>query len=183
MRGIRGHLTFANVVSMIALFVALGGGAYALSRGEVKSRNIAKDAVKARHIAFGVRSQPMLANFSQLEAEAVGSTNYAPVGDSGSADGLVHEARTPQTFFATGLRIRLDGPLATGTREFIIAYWPGQGPNQYTNVRCEVAAGEQTCASNGRVRIPGGSSIWVREEHNNTTEVDYAEAGWRAVLP
>jgi hypothetical protein len=54
---IRNHLTFANVVSMIALFVALGGGAYALSRGEVKSRHIATDAVKARHHRLR-RAQP-----------------------------------------------------------------------------------------------------------------------------
>jgi hypothetical protein len=123
----------------------------------------------------------MLANFTGLEP-GDGSDNYAPTGDSGSADGLVHEARTPQTFFAKGLRIRLDGPLATGTREFIIAYWDG-GQNQYAAVRCEVAAGERTCASNARVRIPGGSSIWIRAEHDDTTETDYAEVGWRAVLP
>jgi len=182
MRRIRKHLTFANVVSMIALFVALGGGAYALGRGEVKSRNIADDAVKARHIDFGVRSQPMLATFNGLEP-GTDSFNYAPTGSSGPISNFVNEARTPQTFFATGLRIRLDGPLATGTRKFIIAYWPGTGQNQYSAVRCEVSAGEQTCASNARVRIPGGSSIWIRAENNNTTETDYAEAGWRAVLP
>src|SRR4051794_18068798 len=138
MRWIRNHLTFANLVSMIALFVALGGGAYALSRGEVKSRNIASDAVKARHIAFGVRSQVMLATFSGLKM-GDGSFNYAPTGASGAGTGLVHEAHTPQTFFATGLRINLDGPLAGGTRTFIIAFWPGEGQNQYTDVRCEVA--------------------------------------------
>jgi hypothetical protein len=182
MRGIRRHLTFANVVSMIALFVALGGGAYALSRGEVKSRNIAKDAVKARHIAFGVRSAPMLANFSQLKS-GTDSTNYAPVGDSGPTDNLVHEALTPQTFFATGLRINLDGPLATGTREFILRYWTPNTGHVLTNLRCDVGVGEQRCQSNARPRIPRGATIWFEAESTGTTETDYAEVGWRAVLP
>lgn len=49
---IRRRLTFANVVSVIALFVALGGGAYAISigKGDVKSRHIAKGAVKSKQL-------------------------------------------------------------------------------------------------------------------------------------
>lgn len=43
----RGRLSYANVMATLALFVALGGGAYALSRNEVKSRHIAPDQVKA----------------------------------------------------------------------------------------------------------------------------------------
>ena len=42
MRALRARLTYSNVIATVALFVALGGGAYALSKGEVKSRNIAK---------------------------------------------------------------------------------------------------------------------------------------------
>ena len=43
------HLTYSRVVSTLALFLALGGGAYAISLGkdDVKSRNIAKNAVKS----------------------------------------------------------------------------------------------------------------------------------------
>ncbi len=47
---LRSRLSFANVVSVIALFVALGGGAYALSTNSVKSRQIAKGAVKSSEI-------------------------------------------------------------------------------------------------------------------------------------
>ena len=67
MAGIRKRLSYANVMATLALFVALGGGAYALSRGEVKSKHIARDAVKAKHIDFGVRSTPMLATFTNLQ--------------------------------------------------------------------------------------------------------------------
>ena len=46
---IRGRLSFANVMSVAALFAALGGSAYAVE--QIGSRDIAKDAVKSRHIA------------------------------------------------------------------------------------------------------------------------------------
>lgn len=49
---IKRRLTFANVVSLIAIFLALGGGmAVALSRNQVKSRHIAKNAVKSKQLA------------------------------------------------------------------------------------------------------------------------------------
>ncbi|MGH2990930.1 MAG: hypothetical protein ACRDY6_22780 [Acidimicrobiia bacterium] len=48
---LRRRLSFANVMSAVALFVALGGGAYAASK--VESRDIAKDAIKNRHIMEG----------------------------------------------------------------------------------------------------------------------------------
>jgi hypothetical protein len=50
----RPKLTFANVVSVIALFVALGSGAYAafhLKRNSVKSRNIVNGQVKKNDLA------------------------------------------------------------------------------------------------------------------------------------
>jgi hypothetical protein len=42
---IRRHLSYANVTATLALFVALGGGAYAVS--EVNSRDIANDSVRS----------------------------------------------------------------------------------------------------------------------------------------
>lgn len=50
------HWTFANVVSVIALFVALGGSSYAavkLSRGSVKHVHLATDAVSTRNVRDG----------------------------------------------------------------------------------------------------------------------------------
>lgn len=47
----RTGLTYANVVATIALFLALGGGAYAavtLPKNSVKAKQIAKNAVGAR---------------------------------------------------------------------------------------------------------------------------------------
>ena len=42
---IRRHLSYANVTATVALFVALGGGAYAVTR--VDSRDIANDSVRS----------------------------------------------------------------------------------------------------------------------------------------
>ena len=50
----RVRLSYANVMASIAVFIALGGGAYAainLPAGSVTSREIAKDAVRAKQIA------------------------------------------------------------------------------------------------------------------------------------
>jgi hypothetical protein len=182
MAGIRRRLTYANVMATLAVFIALGGGAYALTRGEVKSKHIAPNAVKAKHIDFGARSTPMLATFTGLQS-GTNSHNYAPSGSSGYATGLVNEALAPQTFVATGLRINLDGPLATGTREFVFRRYTGSAPNEDTALRCQISAGEQTCSSNARARIPAGASVWIRALSSGTSETDYAEVGWRAVLP
>lgn len=49
----RTHLTFANVISLTALFIALGAGAYAagLAPNSVKSKNIKDGQVKQRDLA------------------------------------------------------------------------------------------------------------------------------------
>ena len=53
MKKLVSHLSYSRVVSTLALFLALGGGAYALSLGknDVKSRHIAKGAVKSSDVA------------------------------------------------------------------------------------------------------------------------------------
>ena len=45
---LRSHLNFANVVAMVALFVALSGTSYAVSK--VGSKDIRKNAVRSKHI-------------------------------------------------------------------------------------------------------------------------------------
>jgi hypothetical protein len=181
MRRLRAGLTYSNVMATIAVFIALGGGAYALSRNEVKSRNIAPDAVKAKHIDFGVRSTPMMANFSGLE-NGSGSFAYSPTGPSSTGTGLAHESISPQAFVATGLRVRLGNPLATGTRDFIFRYEPREG-GASTPLRCQITAGERECQSNARVRVPAGVDVYFRHEHVAANDGVYAEVGWRAVLP
>lgn len=60
---IRSKLTFANVVALLALFVALGGSAYAIHLGKnaVKTRNIKNGAVTEAKLAPGAVSASKLA--------------------------------------------------------------------------------------------------------------------------
>ena len=61
MARIRSHLSFANVVSVVALFVALGGAsAYAVSK--IGANDIKTNAVRARHIKNGQVKQSELGN-------------------------------------------------------------------------------------------------------------------------
>jgi hypothetical protein len=56
----RPRLTFANVTSLLALFVALGGSAYAT--GAIGPSDIQKDAVRSKHIKDGaVQNQDLAA--------------------------------------------------------------------------------------------------------------------------
>jgi hypothetical protein len=167
-------------MATLAVFIALGGGAYALSRNEVKSRNIATGAVKARQLNLGAKGVPMMATFNNLGTGTDNGTNYHPVGTSTSS-GLINETLAPQTFVATGLRVKVWGPVATGSREFVLRYYDDS--DHTTDLGCEVGAGEQTCSSNARVRIPEGAEVWFDVAHTDTTTTDYALVGWRALLP
>jgi hypothetical protein len=54
MRRIRSHLTYANVMATLAVFLVLGGGAYAafhLPRNSVRSKNIVNGQVKQPDLA------------------------------------------------------------------------------------------------------------------------------------
>jgi hypothetical protein len=58
MRRIRSHLTYANVMATLAVFLVLGGGAYAafhLPKNSVKSRNIVNGQVKTKDLGVPVR--------------------------------------------------------------------------------------------------------------------------------
>jgi hypothetical protein len=173
----------ANVVAYLALFLALGvGTAWALERNSVKSKHIAPDAVRASDIDFGVRSQVMLATFNNLGSGTDGGINMGPVGVSGM--GGVNEMFVPQTFIATGLRINLEEPLPAGTREFWLRYYDYDAQDDVdTELRCEIETGEQRCQSNARARVPAGTTLWFEAANTNTINADYAEVGWRAVLP
>ena len=50
---LRPHLTYANVISTLSLFIVLGGSSYAaiqLSNGSVKTKHIAKNAVTTKKV-------------------------------------------------------------------------------------------------------------------------------------
>ena len=91
-RGIRGRITYANVVATLALFIALGGVGYAalkLPKNSVHSKQIAKGAVKTSDIGKGAVTQ------AKLGAGAVGAGQLSDgaVGNGKLADGSVTAAK------------------------------------------------------------------------------------------
>jgi hypothetical protein len=82
MQRIRNHLSFANVISMIALFVALGGTTYAavsLPKNSVGAKQIKKRAVRGKHINKNAVSA------SKIQANAITGAKVAD-GSLGSLD-------------------------------------------------------------------------------------------------
>jgi hypothetical protein len=85
MRRIRQHLTFANVVSVIALFVAIGGaGAYA--SGLIGPNDIRDNAVRSRHIKNHQVKPSDLAKPQALQSAGLPATTNA-----GNCTGLTDE--------------------------------------------------------------------------------------------
>jgi hypothetical protein len=83
MSTLKRRLTFSNVVSVIALFVALGGGAYAavkLKPNSVKSKHIAPDAVQgidANESSFGPVPRATNADSATTAGSAATADNAA----------------------------------------------------------------------------------------------------------
>ena len=75
---LRNHLTYANVVSTLCLFILLGGSAYAavaLKRNSVKGKHIAKNAVTSKKVK----------NASLLSTDfAAGQLPAGPAGPTGA---------------------------------------------------------------------------------------------------
>jgi hypothetical protein len=79
---VRKHATFANIVAILALTVALGGTSYAaakLPKNSVGSKQIKPAAIKAKDMGLGSVTSPVVANGS-LKAEdfASGVLNKLP---------------------------------------------------------------------------------------------------------
>lgn len=115
------HLTYANVVATLAVFIALGGGSYAavrLGANSVKSREIARNAVKSSEIARSSVGSSEVRNAS-LEPIDFARLPTGPRGDRGAtgsrgARGLLGDAGPTGPAganAATNLRVRL-GDLA-----------------------------------------------------------------------
>jgi hypothetical protein len=81
MQWIRSHLSFANVISVMALFVALGGASYAavtLPKNSVGAKQIKKNAVRAGEVKRNA------VGASELRANAVGTGDIADNGVGGA---------------------------------------------------------------------------------------------------
>jgi hypothetical protein len=80
----RPHLNLATVISFIALFIALGGGAYAvkvkLKANAVKSKHIAPDAVTGEDVAEGTLGNVPSATNATTATNATNAQNARTIG-------------------------------------------------------------------------------------------------------
>lgn len=130
MNHVRPWVTYSNVIASIALFAALGGGAYAASK--ITSNDIAKNAVLSEHIK---RGQVKAADLSKPEAyHLVGNAGQPDFRNGGQGDclwvnlnsilppGVTPNAFDPVAFYKdpygvvhlTGAAIAVPGPSGDG---------------------------------------------------------------------
>jgi hypothetical protein len=136
MRRIRCHLTYANVMATVAVFLALGGGAWALARDRIGSGAIKNNSIRSKDIhnrtirARDVRTNSLRGgqiNEGKLDASAfTGGTSAAgPISCDPTALGtfidcasahlrLPHRARV--LLIATGGQESVAGPAEAGCR-------------------------------------------------------------------
>jgi hypothetical protein len=84
---IRRHLSFANVIASTALFVALGGGAYAATKIRVGTNQIKKGSVRTRQLhkgaVNGFKTQNDSLTGTQIKESTLGTVpNASKVNDS-----------------------------------------------------------------------------------------------------
>jgi hypothetical protein len=110
---LREGLTFANVVSVIALLFAIGlGGAWAateLSKNEVKSKHLKNKGVKTKDLANNAVTSPKVANGSlQGEDFAAGQLPQGEEGPPGARGAPGQDGEDAVDLWAT-IRILADG--------------------------------------------------------------------------
>jgi hypothetical protein len=173
------RLSFSNVVSLVVLFVALGGSAYAIKK--VTTRQIANSAVTAKKLRNGAVTTKKLKNnavttgkvadlkFQPLNLlngwEAEGTLGAGPVGVAKDAQGIVH---------LRGL-IRQD----SGAGGVAFAFPPGLRPASATSVPAScltlgVISAALVIDATGNVSViaTGGGSQDVCEDAGLGTSLD-----------
>ena len=115
---LRARLTYANVMATIAVFMGLGGGAYAAAT--IGSSDIERSAVLSRHIANGQVRAPDVASGAvatgKIANAAVTGPKLAPgaVGSDNVADGtLVADDLAPDEVYQSAV-VRANGALVRG---------------------------------------------------------------------
>ena len=96
MTAVRKRISFANVMSVLALFVALGGSAYALKRNSVTSKQLKNNGVKNVDLANDAVTSEKVADGSLLDDDfGAGQLPQGPQGPQG-LQGPAGSPDTPQ---------------------------------------------------------------------------------------
>jgi hypothetical protein len=147
---LRSHLSFANVVAMTALFVALSGTSYAVSK--IGAKDIRKNAVRAKHVKKNQIRSKHIRNHSIRAADLapglIGSTLQSSAGqarrDSGPSGVAASTSYTP---------VATLGGLQPGS--YVLLSKTNQSSNTKTEGRCRLAAEGDYDDSNRGLREEG----------------------------
>ena len=143
MSKLRPRLTYANVMATVAVFVALGGSSYAavtLSNNSVKSKHIAKGAVKRSDLGRNAVISSKVADGSLRATDfAAGQLSSGPKGDTGmkgdkgdpGSPGQPGADGAPGTARAYGRVTGCVSAFCTITRNKNIAYAVNVGSGRY----------------------------------------------------
>ena len=170
MSHLKRHLSAANVISCIALFIALSGAAYAATLGKnaVKTKNIAAGAVTTAKLRNSAVTGPKLRNATisgaKLAAGTIGSGQLAngSVRSGQLGGGVVTEAKLKNG--AVSANKILDGTISSGKLSAsllaqlirnvtYVSLASGENAEQTKSVTASCPAGKQ--AISGGVRLSG----------------------------
>jgi hypothetical protein len=128
METLRTRLTYANVIATLALFLALGGGAYAATRlpkNSVGSKQLKKDSVTAAKIKNGTVTGAKIdlsslgtvpsAVHSQIASNAGHADSAASAGSAATAANANALGGKPASAFASATTVRTATVQADGT--------------------------------------------------------------------
>jgi hypothetical protein len=147
---LRSHLSFANVIAMVALFVALGGTSYAVTK--VGAKNIKKNAVRSKHI------KKSNVTSGDIRNRTIRSQDLAPGLIGGTLESTAGQARRDagptgvagSTNYTTVATL---GGLQPGA--YVLLAKSNQSSNTRTEGRCRLAAGDDYDDSNRGLREQG----------------------------
>ncbi|HKB50803.1 MAG TPA: hypothetical protein VKC63_05180 [Solirubrobacterales bacterium] len=138
MKHLRKHLTFANAISCIALFVALSGAAYAatttLGKKSVKTQNLANGSVTTLKLRGGSVTNLKLRNGAVTGAKIANAT----IGSSQLASGAIRSEQLGGGIVTTG---KLKNGAVTGEKIAGNAVGANQlGPNSVVTAKIQDGA-------------------------------------------
>ena len=131
---LRSKLTYANVVASLALFIALGGSAYAISAGAIGSREIRDNSVRSRDVRTNTLSGRDI-NERSLQTTPKVYTRQGGINFALSPAGSRHTVRCDSGDTAVGGRAGATGDqLSFRTTGFVDHESGSRSPNGYTGV-------------------------------------------------
>lgn len=147
---LRSHLNFANIVALVALFVALGGTSYAVTK--VGAKDIRKNAVRTKHIKRGQ------VNSADIRNRSIRSIDIAPSVTGATLQSSAGQARRdagPTGVPASGnfTTVATLGGLQAGS--YVLLAKTNQSSDTFTDGRCRLQAGDDYDDSNRGLRPQG----------------------------